>query len=282
MRWCYLRAISTTRASCQTLFCYFRLISCRLFLSVLDKEVWLFSFSFLSAAHSLSRMSRVSAAVTRAQRRDATPPLISFRHFEIDCPSRDVFGLLFPVSHPVSILWCTLPCGQYARNSKTPQWSWHVKILSYAHAFNINWQLCSALPPLLVKGLSFPPSPAHSARPGMSLGTALSQLLELSGAGKRNFACLIRFFTWFGSSSNAGWGYSPGTLLMAESRPDFLKGPLLVSLQNSGAYGFVSMQFTTSDFPAESKKSSPCRTGGRKKNPPSFEFRQHCKVFAGF
>lgn len=52
----------------------------------------------------------------------------------------------------------------------------------------------------------------------------------------------------------------PGTLLMAESRPDFLKGPLLVSLQNSGAYGFVSMQFTTLDFPAESKKSSPCRT----------------------
>lgn len=64
-----------------------------------------------------------------------------------------------------------------------------------------------------------------------------------------------------------GWEHSPGTLLMAESRPDFLKGPLLVSLQNSGAYGFVSMQFATLDFPAESKKSAPRRTGGKKKTP---------------
>lgn len=65
------------------------------------------------------------------------------------------------------------------------------------------------------------------------------------------------------------WGGNtpPATLLMAQSRPDFLKGPLLVSLQNLGAYGFVSMQFTTLDFPAESKKSSPCRTGGKKNNP---------------
>lgn len=100
-------------------------------------------------------MSRVNTPVTRAQQRDATPPLISFRHFEINCPSRDVFGLLFPVSYPVSILWCRLPCGQYARNSKTPQWSWHVKILSYAHAFTINWQFC----PAVGEGIEFPPPP---------------------------------------------------------------------------------------------------------------------------
>lgn len=42
---------------------------------------------------------------------------------------------------------------------------------------------------------------------------------------------------------------------MAERRPDFLKGPLLASLQNSEAYGFVSTQFTAQDFPAISKKS---------------------------
>lgn len=34
------------------------------------------------------------------------------------------------------------------------------------------------------------------------------------------------------------------------SREDFLKGPLLVSLQTSGASGLVSMQFTAQDFPA--------------------------------
>lgn len=48
---------------------------------------------------------------------------------------------------------------------------------------------------------------------------------------------------------------------MAYDWEEFLKEPLLVLLQNSGAYEFVSMQFTAPDFPAMSKKSSHCTMG---------------------
>lgn len=55
----------------------------------------------------------------------------------------------------VSILWCRLPCRQYAWNPRVPQLSWHVKILSYVDASAIDRRFCSALPPLLLKVLSF-------------------------------------------------------------------------------------------------------------------------------
>lgn len=53
----------------------------------------------------------------------------------------------------------------------------------------------------------------------------------------------------------------PGSRRMAERRPEFLKGPLLGSLQNSGAYEFVSMQFAGLDFPAVNKNYPECSIG---------------------
>lgn len=73
----------------------------------------------------------------------------------IDCQRYDEFVVLFHQLPAVSILWCRLPCRQYAWNPSVPPSSWHVKILSYVDAFAIDRRLSSALPPLLVKGLSF-------------------------------------------------------------------------------------------------------------------------------
>lgn len=95
-----------------------------------------------------------------------------------------------------------------------------------------------------------------------SLWTVPSQFPKLWRAGRVEFhTSYIQLFTWFGSSSDLGQENFLGTWLMAESRLDFQKGPLLVSLQNSEAYGFVSKQFTAPDVPAKSKRSSCCSKG---------------------
>lgn len=69
----------------------------------------------------------------------------------IDCWCYDeiVFYVVLCHQYPaVSILWFRLPCRQYAWNPRVPQWSWHVKILSYVNAFAIDRWLYAALPPL--------------------------------------------------------------------------------------------------------------------------------------
>lgn len=63
---------------------------------------------------------------------------------------------------------------------------------------------------------------------------------------------------------------------MSEWRPYFLKGPFLVSLQNSGAYKFFSMLFSALDFPAASKKSSQCRIAKFSANLNSNIFAEFC------
>lgn len=73
--------------------------------------------------------------------------------------------VLFHQLPAVSILWCRLPCGQYAWNLRAPQQSWHVKILSYVDAFAVDPRFCSALPPPSVKGLSF----KYTESPGLIL-----------------------------------------------------------------------------------------------------------------
>lgn len=105
----------------------------------------------------------------------------------------------------------------------------------------------------------------RSVQREISLPTVLSRLPDLSGPEKPYFTCVISGLYAIWKQPNLGWEWSTGTLLMTERRPDFLKGPLLVSLQNSGASGLVSMQFTTLDFPTASKKSSVCRVGKLKK-----------------
>lgn len=96
-------------------------------------------------------MSSVNTVVTQAQRRDAT---LKFETLWSMACAVLCLGSFF-IGSPVSILWRRLPRGQYAWNSKTPQWSWHVKILNWGDTLNINQQFCTALPLLSVKGFSF-------------------------------------------------------------------------------------------------------------------------------
>lgn len=118
--------------------------------------------------------------------------------------------------------------------------------------------------PAVGKGLSFKRCDSFSATRNQFADGPRSTF-ELSEAEKQYFTCVTSGLYAIWKQPNLGWKWSTGALLMAERRPDFLKGPLLVSLQNSGASGLVSMQFTTLDFPTVRKKSSACRAGKSKK-----------------
>lgn len=143
----------------------------------------------------------------------------------------------------------------------------------------------AALPPLLAKGLSL--------KRCASLGARRNQLADgprstpgVIRVEKQYFTCVISGLYAIWKQPNLGWEWSTGTLLMAERRPDFLKGPLLVSLQNSGASGLVSMQFTTLDFPREEIFCMQGREGRKKKKKKkkifSFKFKKHCRVLPDF
>lgn len=122
----------------------------------------------------------------------------------------------------------------------------------------------AALPPLLAKGLSLKRCDSLGARRNQ-FADGPQSTPGVIRVEKQYFTCVISGLYAIWKQPNLGWEWSTGTLLMAERRPDFLKGPLLVSLQNSGASGLVSMQFTTLDFPIAGKKSSACRAGKQKK-----------------
>lgn len=84
---------------------------------------------------------------------------------------------------------------------------------------------------------------------------------QLSRAGRVGFHTFdpVVYVSWKPLKS---WtGILPWHMAHGWKEAKFLKGPLLVSLQNSGAYGFVSIQFTAQDIPAISKKSSHGSTG---------------------
>lgn len=89
-----------------------------------------------------------------------------------------------------------------------------------------------------------------------------SSLLTLLGAtGKQNFTCLASFLRDLETAQMPGRNSPPGSRRKAEERPEFLKGPLLASLQNSGAYEFVSIQLRGLDFPGVNKNYPQCSTG---------------------
>lgn len=99
------------------------------------------------------------------------------------------------------------------------------------------------------------------------MSTVVSQLQQLSGAEKQYFTCVISGLYTIWKQPKLGWEWFSGALLIAERRPNFLKGPLLVSLQNSGASGLVGMQLTTLDFPTARKKSFAGQESKKKKSP---------------
>lgn len=174
------------------------------------------------------------------------------------CPVRSFFPSLARCINIVPQISLRVTC---LESLSVPQLSWHVKILSYAVAFAVDRQFSSALPPLLVNGLNYKYTGDSRLFPlslkqqewklwrqfwvnSLIIESKESRISHMWSSCLRNLETAL---TW-------GRNTPPGTWLMAERRPDFLKGPLLVSLQNSRAYGFVSMQFTAPDFPAISKK----------------------------
>ena len=118
-------------------------------LSVFDKAVWVLS------AHWL-----LTVSIDIVGQKNSKNPIFHINQgtLMIDCLSYHEFVFFvvpFQQLPAVSILWSRLPCGQYDRNPTAAQSSWHVKILSYVDAFAIGRRSRSALPPLLLKGLSF-------------------------------------------------------------------------------------------------------------------------------
>lgn len=188
----------------------------------------------------------------------------------------------FFIGSPVSILWRWLPRGQYARNSKTPQWSWHVKILNWDGAFNINHQFCAALPLLLAKRFSFRRFDSFRATRNQLADGPPSTPGIIRGWKAVFHMCNFRSLRDL-EAAQSGVGMVHWRITYGWEEARFLKRTFISFIAK--LWGFWVGEYAVHnflDFPTARKKSSACRVGKLRKKISSFKFRQHRKVLPDF